>query len=117
MEAYPVSTPPYVSIACTVHEWKRGWTQDGMPSGINKNVQNGDNAISIPYGFVHRRFNTYGCLWTAENVQWFINNMPVASAPIGAGTPFPSAATDAMYLVLGTGQNWPITIEYVRVWQ
>jgi beta-glucanase (GH16 family) len=117
MEAYPVPSSPYVSIVCTLHEWTRGWTPDGKPSGINKNVQNSNNAIGMPSGFAENDFNVYGCLWKPTEVQWFINNRPVAKVRIGPGTPYPSAYSDAMYLVLGTGKDWPVTIDFVHVWQ
>jgi len=116
MEAWPINDPPYILMSCTLHEWTRGWTIDHEPSGINDNVQTLNNIITPP-DFVQDGFNTYGCLWTPTSVEWFINNQSVASVAIGAATPYPSAATNEVYLVLGTGQNWPVTFDYVRVWQ
>jgi beta-glucanase (GH16 family) len=117
MEGYPVAKSPYVSIATTVHEWTRGWNANGAPSGNNSNFQNSNNTLGVPAGLNLSDFNTYGCLWKPSEIDWYINNKLVTSVAVGSGTAYPSTGADAMYLVLGTGKNWPITVDYVHVWQ
>jgi hypothetical protein len=117
VEAYPIASSPYVSIACTMHEWTRGWNPDGTPSGKNHDHFNHSNTIGAPPHLKQDDFNVFGCLWSPKKVQWFINNYPIIEVVVGPDTPYPSAVKNAMYLVLGTGKNWPLQIDWVHVWQ
>lgn len=117
VEAYPVAAEPYISIACTLHEWTRGWNADGTPNGKNGDQFNHTNTIGTPLIFTQNDFNVYGCLWTPKAVRWFINNHPTIQLEIGPGTLYPTAVRDPMYLVLGTGKDWPVTFDWVHVWQ
>lgn len=68
-------------------------------------------------------FNTYGCLWTPTSLTFYVNNqrstMPYAHNPvaIGSGTPYPSAAAEAITVNLGIGYNWPAIFDYVHTRQ
>jgi hypothetical protein len=117
IEAYPVAAAPFVSVICTVHEWTRGWTPDRKPNGRNGNVQNSNNTVAAPYMFRPSDFNTYGCLWTPREVTWFLNGRLGPTVPVGPDTPYEAISAGAMYLVLGTGKNWPLVVDYVHVWQ
>jgi hypothetical protein len=40
--------------------------------------------------------------------------MTIATGP---GTYFTALEEDQTFLILGTGENWPTTFDYVHVWQ
>jgi hypothetical protein len=111
MEAYPdLRRDPPIAIITTVHEWTR------RSHGSATTVQNRGNAPDLS-DFDYQVYHVYGCLWTPTSITWYIDDRRVAEAAIGAGTRFPSAAIDQNILILGTGFNWPIEVDYVRAWQ
>jgi beta-glucanase (GH16 family) len=62
-------------------------------------------------------FHTYGCLWTPDKVVWYFDNKPVTTVSTGPGTPFTAIEKEHMFIMLGTGRNWPMDVDYVHVWQ
>jgi beta-glucanase (GH16 family) len=99
-----------VTFLTTVHQWTPTATSE-----TGTNVQNSD-ITPIPAGFNYDGFHTYGMLWTDNNVAWYIDNQLVMSAATGPGTDFTALEQDTMTMILGTGKNWPMTVDYVHVW-
>jgi beta-glucanase (GH16 family) len=114
MEAYPWgpggATNGYngVTLLTTIHQWF-------ATSGGNYSLQN-DDIPPIPAGFNYNAFHIYGCLWTADSIVWYIDNIAVMTVPIGSLTSFTAIQQNNMFLILGTGKNWPTTYDYVHVW-
>jgi beta-glucanase (GH16 family) len=106
MEAYPISARQ-IAIATTIHQWLNG-------NSISQNSNNGPN---IPAGTNFSQFHTYGCLWTPNKVVWYFDNKPVTTVSTGPGTPFTAIEKEHMFIMLGTGRNWPMDVDYVHVWQ
>jgi beta-glucanase (GH16 family) len=81
------------------------------------NVQNANDIPKIPPGTNFGTWHTYGCLWTPNQVQWYFDNKLVTTVATGPGTPFTALEQSKMFLILGTGQWWPMNVDYVRVYQ
>lgn len=114
MEAYPggsggaTTGSNGVTILTTIHQWF-------ATSGGNWSIQN-DDITPLPSSFNYSAFHIYGCLWTTDTITWYVDNQAVMTVPIGANTSFTAIPLDKMFLLLGTGQNWPATYDYVHVW-
>jgi beta-glucanase (GH16 family) len=98
-----------VTLLTTVHQWT-------TINGTNVSVQQPNVVPTLPVGFNYDAYHIYGCLWTTNNVTWYIDNQPVMTVKTGPGTNFSALEQDHMYLVLGTGTNWPVSYDYVHVW-
>jgi beta-glucanase (GH16 family) len=115
LEAYPggkggaTSGNNGVTLLTTVHQWTTS-------NGSNSSVQQANDVPSLPANFDYNAFHIFGCLWTTNKVTWYIDNQPVMTVATGPGTSFTALEQDHMFLVLGTGKNWPATYDYVRVW-
>lgn len=111
IEAYPGGTGGAtngdngVTLLTTVHQWTNG-----------SSVQQANDVPSLPQNFNYDAFHIYGCLWTTNSITWYIDNQPVMTVATGPGTSFTAIEQDHMFLVLGTGTNWPATYDYVHVW-
>jgi beta-glucanase (GH16 family) len=110
MEAWPhqKDNPPGtgVTIITTLHEW-HGSTNDG----------NSNNTPTLPAGTDLSKYHTYGVLWTTNKVVWYFDDKPVTTLVTGPGTLWPSLEQQHLYLILGTGHNWPVNFKFVNVWQ
>jgi hypothetical protein len=105
------------NITSTVHQW----LSSGAPG-------NGNTQITKPGGFNSANYNTYGCLWTPTTITFYLNNvasvMPNGQNPVhlagtftGSIAPFPSGVLGDN-VVLGTSSvGWPMTVDWVRIWQ
>lgn len=80
-------------------------------------VQNANNIPRIPPNTDFSTWHTYGCLWTPNRVQWYFDNKLVSTVATGPGTQFTALEQNKMFLILGTGQYWPMYVDYVHVWQ
>ena len=120
LEAFPGGTEGAtsgnngVTLLTTVHQW----TSNGVtntPSGGS--VQNSDVA-TLPggAGFDFTQFHTYGCLWTNSAISWYIDNL-LACGPVALPGNFPKMQTNSMYMILGTGLNWPTQFRNVHIFQ
>jgi len=98
-----------VTLLTTVHEWT-------TINGSNVSVQQPNVVPTLPADFNYDAFHIYGCLWTTDSVTWYVDNQPVMTVATGPGTNFTALEQDHMFLVLGTGANWPVTYDYVHVW-
>jgi len=79
--------------------------------------QNLNNLPTIPAGTDFGTWHTYGCLWTPNLVRWYFDNQLVTTVATGPGTPFTALEQSKMFLILGTGQYWPMFVDFVHVWQ
>ncbi len=105
-----VVTQPVQGIyTTTVHQWINATPMTG--------VQNPNNVPTIPPGTDFSLWHTYGCLWTPNQVQWFLDNQLVTTVATGPGTPFTALEQSKLYLILGSGAWWPMYVDYVHVWQ
>ena len=89
----------------TMHQWPANDSSDG-------DTQQTDN-----------NWHTYGCLWTSTGdgtgeVQFYFDGVQ-ADQTIEVGTNQTQFSLEGMYqfIVLGTGQNWDMNVDWVRVWQ
>lgn len=73
-------------------------------------------------------FNAYGVLWTPTFIQLWYNNVGAAVIPMDAAIPYNNGQSIVgntamnmsslwLVLIIGTGPSWPVTYDYVRVWQ
>lgn len=97
-----------VTITTTAHQWTEG-------NGWN-DTYNTNNITPMPASFNYDAFHIYGALWKPSSVTWYIDNQPVMTVATGPGTDLTAIAQDQIFLILGTGKNWPTTFDYVRVW-
>lgn len=95
-----------VTLLTTVHQWTSSSSSTQQPNDVP----------TLPANFNYDAFHIYGCLWTTDSVTWYIDNQPVMTVATGPGTSFTALEQDQMFLVLGTGKNWPATYDYVHVW-
>jgi beta-glucanase (GH16 family) len=115
IEAYPgglggaTSGANGVTLLTTVHQWT-------TIAGVNYSVQQPNDIPTLPANFNYDAFHIYGCLWTTDSVAWYIDNQLVMKVATGPGTSFTALEQDHMFLILGTGANWPVTYDYVHVW-
>jgi beta-glucanase (GH16 family) len=105
MEAYPTGTTKS-TILTTIHQWTG-----------NTSTQQPNDVPTLPAGTDLSQFHTYGCLWTTNQITWYFDNAPVMTVATGPGTNFTAIEQDHMFLVLGTGKNWPMVVDYVHAWQ
>ena len=98
-----------VTLITTAHQWAF--------DGVWTDFYNQPNVTPVPAGFNYNAFHVYGALWTPTYVTWFIDNQPVMTQQTGPGTAFTAMSQDKVFLILGTGKNWPTTFDYVRVWE
>ena len=109
MEAYPQGTSG-ATVLTTVHQWT-------TVNGTNKSVQQANDVPTLPAGTNLTQFHIYGCLWTRTSITWYLDNKPLMTQAVGPGTPFTALGEDHMFVILGTGKQWPMTVDYVHVWQ
>lgn len=98
-----------VTLLTTVHQWT-------TIAGANVSVQQPNDIPTLPANFDYNAFHIYGCLWATDSVTWYIDNQQVMKVATGPGTAFTALEQDHMFLLLGTGTNWPVTYDYVHVW-
>jgi beta-glucanase (GH16 family) len=125
----------------TIHDWSGAYGANGWAY----NIQNNGNKLFKVGAVDWSAFHTYGCLWVPEAVdspgsaQWFFDGIPgpivywrgpVTSPPLpGQGssfTPSSPASAAATYakidsqrlaISLMTDPNWPMMVDWVKVWQ
>lgn len=109
-----------------LHEWR-----DGLQVGfVNSN----------PIQDVHvdwRQWQTVAILWEPDSVTWYLNGTPLMTqhysstsmpsppatnqqgtkfVPVPTGT-FSKLNSDPQKFVLGSGRDWPMHVDWVRIWQ
>jgi beta-glucanase (GH16 family) len=109
MECYPIGGS--CTFITTLHQWQYN------PSGNISIAGNPNNVPTIPAGTDFTQWHIYGCLWTPNKVQWYLDNKLITTVATGPGTNFTALEQNHMFLLLGTGMNWPMDVDYVHVWQ
>lgn len=94
----------------TVHEWSTNFATETA-----NNV--GSNQPTLPAGTDFSVYHTYGCLWTANLLVWYFDNVSYITQAIGVGSGYSlDTAGSSLYLIIGTGNSWLCTWDWVRVW-
>jgi hypothetical protein len=123
-----------------VHEWYGIYRQTCPPNfcrvSNTNDTSNFDNfLITVPPATDFKQFHKYGLLWVPATpvssgyVQYFFDGTATADrvtwsqftnqAPPPGKAPWTFGVTDLMHyvLILGTGNNQPMTVRSVNVWQ
>jgi hypothetical protein len=58
-------------------------------------------------------WHKYGMLWTPGKLSFFFDDVAVGTASDSNN----SLESQSLFLILGTGNKWPLNVDYVRVWQ
>lgn len=89
----------------TMHQWPANTTSDGDTEHVDSN------------------WHTYGCLWTSTGtgtgqVLFYLDGAQVDHT-VDTGTNQTQFSLEGMYqfLILGSGKDWPLNVDWVRVWQ
>ncbi|HIW29541.1 MAG TPA: family 16 glycosylhydrolase, partial [Candidatus Luteococcus avicola] len=123
-EAYHEDYKPYPNFFVgTVHDWRNGNPKTDNMSGGNNTY----TLTNVDYTQMH----VYSCLWMPGKIVWYFDGRPLLTQLYGPNEyPTPNYAnnpigtfnqlaneTNGMALILGTGINNPMRIDYVRVWK
>ena len=106
----------------TVHDW---WA--GSP---NIDRSNTGSHMSAPLGVNFTEWHTYSALWTPGRIRWYFDGNKVLEQAYGTGLPVPNVngnpagtysildtKTSGMAMILGTGTDYPLDVDWVKVWQ
>ncbi len=107
----------------TVHDWA---------DSSKIHYQNSNNWQPLPKDTDFNRWHTYGCLWEPGKITWYFDDKPLMTVTYSAtappnpvGNPPAPAGTysildsdpEGMLLILGSDTEWPLEVDWVRVWQ
>ncbi len=119
-EAYTGKFKPYNGMYYgTVHE----------TYGDKKNYPNSNNSTKLPADTKFNEWHLYGCLWEPGKIRWYFDNRLLTTVTYSAtSSPTPNTThpvgtfsildSEYLQLVLGTAKkNWPLEIDWVKVWQ
>ena len=104
----------------TVHSFFNPWPATLATAA---NVQNSNNVNSVPNDPLDGNCHTYGVLWIANSISWYMDNVLIAAANTGNGTnSYPICNSNDMEIILGimssTHADQQIAdYQWVRVWQ
>lgn len=79
-------------------------------------VQNANDMPRVPKDTDFATWHTYGCRWTPTETRWYFDNKLVTTVATGPSSPFSILDQSKMFVILGTGANWPMDVDYVRIW-
>ncbi len=110
----------------TLHHWETGKPNPRDSGGSYANSP----SISAITGVDFRTWHRYGCLWQPGKVTWFFDGKPLHSVSYSAtGFPIPNhnnnprgtfsffdTQPQGQALILGSGEGYPLDIDWVRVW-
>lgn len=123
-EAYNDPGQPFENIfAGTLHDW----SLDGAEVDRGSYGNNVHRLDKVDF----TQWHTYGCLWQPGKVTWYFDGKPIhtqtysADAPPVPNTGNHAAGTfsnldsdpEGQALILGSGVNYPLKVDWVRVWQ
>ena len=110
----------------TVHDWA---------DSSKVHYQNSNNWKPLSKSVDFNKWHTYGCLWGPGKVTWYFDGQALITqnySAAGFPDPKPNGTTtnapagtfsildtdrQGMLLILGSDPNWPICVDWVRVWQ
>jgi len=127
IEAYTGGHADYSgAFVGTVHDWA---------NGSKTHYQNSNNWKPLPKSTDFNQWHTYACLWRLGEITWYFDGNALmtqtysATAPPnplanGTSTPTPAGVfsildteAEGMLLILGSDPEWPMYVDWVRVWQ
>ena len=106
------------TYVATVHDWVR----DGNPIN-HQNPNNWHDKV------VTEGWHDYGCLWKPGVFEWYYDGELLSRVTYAADSrPEPAnennfegcysfMETETMMLILGSCKEWPMDVDWVRVWQ
>lgn len=89
----------------SLHEW----FPPGGADTVERSVTSGDQSVNSSW-------HTYGMRWTTNLLEVFIDGVSKGTAAVGPGTGWPALEAGKLFLILGSGDNWPMQVDWVRVW-
>lgn len=110
----------------SIHDWA---------DGSKRHYQNSNNWKPLSKTVDFNQWHTYGCLWQPGEITWYFDDVALMTQSYSAGAPpVPSAngtttptptgvfnildkESEGMLLILGSGPEWPMYVDWVRVWQ
>lgn len=114
---------PYHWFVGSVHDWIK-------TSPVTHRMNTGNNIYKIDPSVDLSQWHTYGVLWQKGKLTWYFDGKSVLTQAYGANVaPSPNwvglpagtfsdldSQTQGMALILGTGANYPMQVDWVRVW-
>ncbi len=98
-----------------------------VEDGKQRNLSNTNNIHKF---FLTEDWHTIACLWTPGSVKWYLDGGYISETTYSAdGLPSPASTTnqeegcfsildqEEMLVILGSGPDWPMEVDWVRVWQ
>ena len=61
-------------------------------------------------------WHAVGCLVTSTHVTAYLDNAAVGGSPCVISSACPNLSSCHQFLILGTGNNWRVNLDYARVW-
>jgi beta-glucanase (GH16 family) len=123
-EAYTGGLSEYEgAFVGTVHDWA---------DSSKKHYQNSNNWQPLPKETDFTQWHTYGCLWEPGKITWYFDDKPLMTLTYSAtalpnpiGNPPAPVGTyfildrdpEGLLLILGSDTEWPLDVDWVRVWQ
>lgn len=108
----------------SVHDWLHPDPAQPKIDYVNSNT----NYATLP-GVDFSTWHTYGCLWTPGTIKYYFDGNHILTTNYAADTVPPEhpnypigtwsqldKETNGMTIVLGSGNNWPLDVDWVRVW-
>jgi hypothetical protein len=94
---------PWNYGAGTAHDW--------IGSSDNQSSTHGTTAAG------DGNWHTYGWLFKpGVSITWYLDGNVIGTTQIQPGGPYSGGDTQHLPIILGTATNWPIQIDWVRVW-
>jgi len=71
------------------------------------------SSVSIGSGIIDNNWHTWGLLWVPGTISIYVDNVLVASQSTSAT----DVESQSLFVILGTGNTWPLYVDWVRIWQ
>lgn len=96
----------------TIHQWT------GLGPNLTEDKYNSENNFfRFPAGTDFNQFHKFGCLWTPGRITYYFDDKPGPTVSWVPGGTFSILDEQNIYLILGSGANWPMEVDWVRVWK
>ncbi len=110
----------------TVHDWQ---------NSSQVHYQNKNNWQQLPSSTDFNDWHTYSCLWVPGRITWYFDGVELIRQyysaiappnPLANGTISPTPEgifsildtdPEGILLILGSDEDWPMEVDWVRVWQ
>jgi hypothetical protein len=109
----------------TLHNWAN---TASSATGSDSHNNNGTNLQVTPAQPTDDGWHIYGCLWKSTgtgtgSISFYFDNQLVThqngttTYATGTGSGFTAIENDNLMMILGTATGWPMSVDWVRVWQ